>query len=341
MLWTTWLPQWMDSHCLGSGPVTDVVRLQGGTQNILTAFSRSGRRYVLRRPPEVKRPTSDETMRREAQLLAGLAGTQVPHPRLIAAEPDESVAGAAFYLMEPIEGFVASEGWPPGFTRSAARTRRVGLSAVDALAALSRVDPTAVGLNGLGRPGDFLERQVSRWRWQLESYVPGPGYVGLPMVAVDRLADWLERNRPDSAAPAILHGDYHLGNVMLQPETGSIAAIVDWELVTIGDPLLDLAHFLVAWPAADGSSPMAEILPVSPAPGMASEAAIAGRYQERSGRDLGALAWYEVLAAFRLAVILEGSMVRASRGDVPAVLGERFHRVALRLLAYADLEVAA
>src|SRR5262245_43286696 len=208
------LARWMDGHGLGQGPITGVERLGGGTQNILVRFDRSGRGYVLRRPPEHKRPNSDETMRREARVLGALAGSAVPHPALIAAEPTIDVLGAAFYLMEPIDGFHAPSGLPEPHRSDAAIRRRMGFALVDGIAALAAVDHMAVGLGDFGRPEGYLERQVARWRSQLESYASLPGYAGPDIPGVDRVARWLEDHRPAAFRPGIIHGDYHLGNVL-------------------------------------------------------------------------------------------------------------------------------
>lgn len=333
----TWLVEWMDAHCVGAGAITDVRTLSGGTQNRLLSFSREGQRFVLRMPPEVKRANSDDTMRREARILAALDGTDVPHPRLVAAEPDTALTGDAFYLMEAVDGFTAPAGWPTGFIDGAERVRRVGLSAADALAELAAVDYTEVGLADFARPGGFVERQISRWQWQLESYQPAHT---LPSTEVAILVQWLQDNRPATESTGIMHGDFHLGNLLLSPDTGEVAAIVDWELATIGDPLLDLAQFLVCWPGTDGNDAFGNIMPVEPVPGLASEAEIVERYAAKSGRCLDALLWFKVLAAFRLAALLEGTSVRAARGDVPAELGERFHRTSVGLIRQAQREAA-
>src|SRR5688500_9617534 len=157
----------MDESGLGAGPLTDLELIGGGTQNVLLRFRRDGREYVLRRPPEHKRANSDETMRREARVLGALAGTDVPHPDLIAACGDEDVIGAAFYLMEPIAGFNPTVGVPEPHASNPAMQHALGLSMTDAIAALGRVDHVAVGLGDLGKAEGWLERQVERWRSQL------------------------------------------------------------------------------------------------------------------------------------------------------------------------------
>lgn len=335
-----WLIPWLDEHDVGAGPIDEMHSLSGGTQNQLLSFRRSGRRYVLRMPPKIKRPNSDDTMRREARVLTALATTSVPHPRIVAAEPDTAATGSAFYLMEAVDGFVAPSGWPDGFTTSWSRVHRVGISAADALAELAAVDHEQIGLADLARPGSFLGRQVSRWQWQLDSYRPDPGHHGLSVKKVAAVTQWLENNLPTSESTGIVHGDFHLGNILLAPDTGDVAAIVDWELVTIGDPLLDLAQFLVCWPGAGNTDAFAEIMPVPPAEGLATEEEIIADYAAKTGRSLDVLPWYKVLAAFRLGVLLEGTAVRASLGEAPVSLGQQFHRASTGLIEQAHREAA-
>jgi len=201
------LEAWMDDQGLPAGEIGVVDRLTGGTQNILLRFERGGRHYVLRRPPIHKRANSDETMRREARVLGALKGTDVPHPGLIAACPDEAILGAAFFLMEPVDGFNATAGLPELHAGDADIRRGMGFAMAEGIASLGAVDYLAVGLEGFGRPEGFLERQVSRWQHQLESYSEMEGYPGPEIPGVDRIAVWLNANRPARFEPGILHGD--------------------------------------------------------------------------------------------------------------------------------------
>ncbi len=164
------LADWMDQRALESGPITDVTELTGGTQNLMVRFWRGGREFVLRRPPMHKRDSSDETMRREARVLLALKESDVPHPYLIASEADVGVLGAAFYLMEPIESFNPAQGLPELHAGSPEIRREMGFALADAAAAIADVDYIATGLGDLGRPVGYLERQVDRWRAQLDTY---------------------------------------------------------------------------------------------------------------------------------------------------------------------------
>lgn len=328
---------WMDGQGLPPGPVEAAELLGGGTQNILVRFARGGRRYVLRRPPPHKRRNSDETMRREARVLAALAGSAVPHPRLVAACPDTDVIGAAFYLMEPVDGFNPTTGLPEPYASDASARHRVGLDLVDAIAALGRIDPVAAGLDGFGRPEGFLERQVERWRSQLAGYAEFAGYPGPDIPHLDAVAAWLDANRPAAGRPGILHGDCHLANVMFARDAPRIAAIVDWEMSTVGDPLLDLGWLLATWPDPDGSG--AGSIGVQPWAGFPTEAELVARYAARSDRDLAAIDWYAVLACYKLGIVLEGTHARACAGKADRGVGDLLHATTVGLFERAHARI--
>jgi aminoglycoside phosphotransferase (APT) family kinase protein len=327
------LAAWMDQRGLGSGRIISVRPLAGGTQNIILRFTRDGRDYVLRRPPAHPRANSAETMRREARVLKALGGTDIPHPTLIAACPDDEPLGAPFYLMEPVDGFNPVGTLPEPHASSAEMRHAMGLALVDGIAALGKLDYRAVGLDGFGKPDNFLKRQVGRWRDQLAGYgqsVEWPGAAALPAVA--RIGDWLERHRPAASIAGIMHGDYHLANVMYRHDGPALAAIVDWELATIGDPLLDLGWVLATWPEEDSEIAVA----VKPWTGFPSADELVARYQTGSKRDLAAIDWYHVLACYKLGILLEGTFARACAGKAPRGVGDRLHARAIRLFERAD-----
>lgn len=316
------LSKWMETQGLGSYSIEGVTALAGGTQNILLRFRRGGRDYVLRHPPEHPRANSNETMRREAQLLAAIAETDVPHPRLIAACGDESVLGAAFYLMEPIEGFNPVAGMPALHAGSAEIQHRMGLSLVEGIAKLGALDYHALGLSGFGKPDNYLERQVSRWRAQLESYGEFAGWEGPAALGdVERIGRWLDANRPAAFQPGIIHGDYHMANVMFRNDGPELAAIVDWELATIGDPLIDLGWVLATWPEPGKEGAVS----VKPWIGFPTAEELVAHYAARSSRDLTAIDWYRVLACYKLGILLEGTHARACAGKAPRDVGDRLH----------------
>jgi len=326
--------RWMHDRGLGRGPIASVAPISGGTQNVMLRFVRDGRPYVLRRGPEHLRPRSNDVIRRECRVLRSLSGTAVPHPALIASCEDESVLGdAVFYLMEPVDGFNASLALPPLHERDAAIRHEMGLRLVDALATLAEVDHVAVGLGDFGKPEGFLERQVPRWLAELASYDDFPEYPGPDIGPVGEVAAWLEAHRPADWRPGILHGDFHAANVMFSPTGPDVVAVVDWEMCTIGDPLLDLGWLLATWQLPGAPEEFAG--PLTRAGGLATKDELVRRYAERSTRDLSALDWYVVLACFKLGIILEGSHARALAGLAPKVIGDRLHLTTRRLFERA------
>lgn len=327
------LARWMDAEGLPAGPIIDVAPLAGGTQNILLRFKRAGREYVFRRGPEHLRPKSNEVMRREALVLAALEGTDVPHPALIAACGDETVlGGATFYLMEPVEGFNATVSIPALHASDADMRHRMGLSAAGALAGLGAVDYVAVGLTDFGHPQGFLERQIGRWTAELDSYSRFEGYPGPDIPGLDAVAAWLGANRPTSSVPGIMHGDYHLANLLYENDGAEVAAIVDWEMCTIGDPLLDLGWLLAMWPDAGGA---ALPIPLAALGSLCTGPELVAAYAQRSTRDLSAIDWYTALACFKCGIVLEGTNARACAGKAPREVGDLLHATTLGLFARA------
>jgi aminoglycoside phosphotransferase (APT) family kinase protein len=328
---------WMETQSLPGGDIEDVTVLTGGTQNLLVRFSRGGRTYVLRRPPRHLRPKSNDNLRREARILAALTDADVASPALVAACPDESVlGGAAFFLMEYVDGFNASTGLPELHAGDAEVRHRMGLSAVEGLARLGAVDHEALGLADFGRVEGFLERQVPRWVGELESYAGLEGYAGADLPGVHDLATWLEAHLPGTYRPGILHGDFHVANLLFDNNGPELAAILDWEMATIGDPLLDLGWLLVSWPDGSGSAVDLVAQDFAGRGGLATPAELVQRYAERSARDLSAIHWYAALAGFKLAIVLEGTYARSCAGKADPAVGELFHGVACSLVERAQ-----
>ena len=323
------LADWMDARGLGEGPFTHAVPLSGGTQNILLRLSRDGRDYIFRRPPPNPRPESQKVMRREARVLAALGGTDVPHPGFIASEPDESALGYSFILMEPVEGFNPVESLPAPHREDASIRRRMGLSYVEGLAALAEAD---VDMPDFGRPDGFLERQVGRWTAQLDSYARVEAWPGLDC-GVDRIGDWLERHRPTDYRPGLIHGDCHLGNTMFSNGSGEMAALIDWELATMGDPRLDLGWVIATWPDGDGRDTVG--MGITPWEGFADIDTLIAHYGERTTRSVDSATWFGVLACFKLGILLEGTYARSLAGKAPKAVGERLHAATLGLFARA------
>ena len=320
----------MSLQGLGDGPIDTISAITGGTQNIMLRFTRSGREYVLRRGPLHLRPVSNSVILRETRVLRALAGTDVPHAALIAVCEDTSVLGdAVFYLMEPVDGFNAGAGLPAPHATNSDIRHAMGLSMAGAAARLGAVDHVAVGLADFGKPDGFLERQVPRWFSELESYSKFDNYPGPDIGDVDAVATWLRERQPSTFTPGIMHGDYHAANVMFAPHGPDVAAIVDWEMCTIGDPLLDLGWMLATW-YRPGLEP---VLPneFMTAGGLATPAELVEHYGRNTDRDLSNINWYAVLACFKLGIILEGTNARAAAGLAPREIGDTLHTATVRL----------
>jgi len=318
----------------GEGPVTAVTKLQGGSQNNIFLLEREGARLVLRRPPKHLRPNSNDTMLREARVLGALAGTDVPHPELYGVCPDPDVIGACFYLMAPIDGFTPRGDLPGRYGTDPEWRRAMAFEIVEAAAKLGRIDPDAVGLSGFGKPDRWIERQVDRWRSQLEGYRQLDGYPGPDLPAVDEVGRWLDENKPAEARIGIIHGDCQFANVMFAHDRPELVALVDWELSTLGDPLLDLGWILTSWD--EPGDPPGHSLQVAPFEGFPSRAELIERYVALTGRDPALVPWFFVLACYKLGIILEGSWARALAGQAPMDIGERLHDTAVWLFAKAQ-----
>jgi aminoglycoside phosphotransferase (APT) family kinase protein len=281
-----------------------------GMGNALFEVQRGDRVFVLRRPPAVLNDKSASNMTREFRILKALDGSDVPHPHARALCEDPEVIGAPFMIMDKVNGFTPGFTLPEPFASDPELKRDMAMAYVDALVALAAVDWQARGLEGLGKPDGFLERQVPRWMAQLDRY----RVRDLP--ELDFVTDWLERNRPAMSPAAVMHGDYSPFNVMVAPDPPArIAAVIDWDTGTIGDPLLDIGHLLARW-----TNPGEEPVLQSQAGGTddyPTRMEMAARYEERSGRDLSALPYYECLALFKLGVILEGTYSRKHKEGVP------------------------
>jgi aminoglycoside phosphotransferase (APT) family kinase protein len=325
---------WMSREGLGDGPIGDVSVIVGGTQNVMLRFSRAGRDYVLRRGPQHLRPVSNSVILRETRVLRALAGTDVPHPALIAVCEDISILGdAVFYLMEPVEGFNAGSEMPELHASTVAVRHEMGLSMAAAVARLGAVDHVAVGLADFGKPTGFLERQVPRWLSELESYAKFENYPDPDIGDVGGVAAWLRQHQPADFSPGIMHGDYHAANVMFSRSGPELVAIVDWEMCTIGDPLLDLGWMLATW-YRPGDEP---VLPneFMVAGGLATPDELLQRYAQNTTRDLSDIDWYTVLSCFKLGIILEGTHARAAAGLAPKEIGDVLHTATVRLFERA------
>ncbi|WP_369388280.1 phosphotransferase family protein [Streptomyces sp. CG1] len=301
---------------LVTGPLTGRL-IEGGRSNLTYAVSDGTAQWVVRRPPLGHVLATAHDMKREHRVISALHPTQVPVPRpvLLCENPeDKEVLGASFYVMEFVEGTpyrTAQQLAPLG----AERTRNAVLSLVDTLVELHAVDPAEVGLADFGRPEGFLDRQLRRWGKQLDAS------RNRELAGIDELHAALGRALPTSPAPAVVHGDYRLDNVLIG-EDDRIKAILDWEMSTLGDPLTDLGLLVMySQPLGMAESPVST---TAEAPGHPSPQELIERYAARSGRDVSAVSWYTAFAWFKLAVILEGIHYRYTLGQT---VGRGFDRI--------------
>jgi aminoglycoside phosphotransferase (APT) family kinase protein len=302
------LTAFLRRHGLVDGPVT-TRRIGDGHSNLTYLVDDGERRVVVRRPPPPPVPPGAHDVLREAELLRGLAGTDVPVPAVLATATAGEVVDAPLLVMNHVAGPVVTTVTPPALAEPGVR-RQVGEAMVDVLAALHAVDWRATPLEGLGRPEGFALRHLRR----LRRLVADPD-GRLPADFAD-LDAWLEARAPADGEATVIHNDFRLGNLILAPEPpGRVAAVLDWELATLGDPLLDVAYLLACYPAAgEPLVPTAELGSAVLEPGWPSRDELAARYADATGRDLGALAWYSVLVHWKLAVLYKYSRRRLRDG---------------------------
>jgi aminoglycoside phosphotransferase (APT) family kinase protein len=304
----------MDSAALpGKGEPLTARFLSGGTQNVIYELRRGEEQCVIRMPPPDAPPDRDKGILREWRIIEALDGTEVPHTKAVGVCPDPSVLGRPFYLMGFVDGWSPMEldqrRWPDPF--DADLTARAGLSCqlAEGIALLSKVDWKAKGLGDLGRPDGFHERQVDRWTSFFER-IKGRDIDGL-----DVATDWLRTHKPLDFIPGLMHGDYQFANVMYRHGApAQLAAIVDWEMGTVGDPKLDLAWMVQSWPE-NTDAPAASEMGYVDMRGMPSRTQVVEHYAKLSGRQVDDLDYYLVLAKWKLAIVLEQGFQRAGDNE--------------------------
>jgi aminoglycoside phosphotransferase (APT) family kinase protein len=314
-----------------------VRQFPSGASNLTYLVRAGGWEAVLRRPPLGPVPPKAHDMPREAEILRRLHPVfpLAPEPYLVCDDP--AVLGAPFYLMERRRGVVLDQAVPPELAGVPELGRRVAEGMVDTLVRLHAVDPRAAGLEALGRPEGFLERQAAGWigRWEQAATEP--------IAQVEPLGRWLAANVPASPAATLIHNDFKLNNLLLDPgDPGRVTAVLDWEMATVGDPLFDLGVSLGYWVEAADPAPLRDLLPtVTVLPGFPPRAELVRRYAERSGRDVGSLDWYLTFAYFKLAVIVQQIHARWVRGQTRdprfASFGERARTLVVHAHTLAGL----
>jgi aminoglycoside phosphotransferase (APT) family kinase protein len=321
------LASWMDGAGLAKGEPVELRFISGGTQNEIYEIRRGDLHCAMRIPPPEAPAPRDEGIVREWRIIEALGGTDVPHTEAIAVCTDQDVLGRTFYLMGYVDGWspMTTDGWPAPFDTDVAARQGLAYELVEGIARLSQVDWRAKGLDDLGRPDGFHERQVERWTRFVERI------KGRELPGFDVAAAWLREHKPIDYIPGIMHGDYQFANVMFRHGgPARLAAIVDWEMGTVGDPKLDLAWVVQGWPE-DTEAPEDAFSSYVDMTGMPSRDAVLDRYAEVSGRQVDDIDYYVVLARWKLAVVLEQGFQRA--GDDEKLLA--FGPVVLELFENA------
>jgi aminoglycoside phosphotransferase (APT) family kinase protein len=302
----------LDAKGLGSGPVRATRIGEGGGSNFSFLLERDDARLVLRRPPRPPLPPSAHDMVREARLQLALAPHGIRLPTIRAVCDDESVIGVPFYVMDYLEGPIVTGELPDGLETEEAR-HRLGLDLVDTLVEIHSVDAQAPGVADFIREGNYLDRQVRRFGqlWEVNQTRELP--------AVVEVGTWLAANIPEPGPLAVVHGDYRLGNMILDAgDPTRIRAVLDWEMGAVGDARADVGYLLATYSEPGGEANPLGTSPVTATPGFPTRRELVDRYVERSGRDVEPLAWFQALALWKAAVFCEAIYGRFIRGELAA-----------------------
>jgi aminoglycoside phosphotransferase (APT) family kinase protein len=299
---------WFEENVAGAELPLSFERISGGHSNLTFGVTDSaGHRWALRRPPLGRRLGSAHDMAREHKVVSALGPTEVPVAPIAGICEDESVNEAPFYVMEFVEGPILRFRADAAVFPEESDRRAIGERVVDTLVAIHAVDPDAVGLGDLGRKEDYVARQLHRWQGQWEKSKTRE------LTVIDSVHERLAARIPEQGPATIVHGDYRLDNMILNP-AGEVAAVVDWELCTLGDPLADIGLLMVYWSdPEDQLRPLVE--PATIEPGFPKRDELRTRYAERSGRDLSDLDFFIALGYWKLAIILEGVYARYAAGQ--------------------------
>lgn len=336
------LTAWLDENIpeLGSGPL-DAKMIHGGTSNVILSLRRGAGELILRRPPKVAPPNSEKSILREARVLGALNGTPAPHPHCYGSCDDPSVIGAPFYVMERVPGWAAElrDGhiYHKAPFDKAPYEYGIAYAMVDGLVALANVDYQAVGLEGFGKPDNYLERQVDRWEGQLQSYGKLYNYAGRELPGYEYVRDWLRANLPKDAFKAgIIHGDVGTPNALFADgPPARLTALIDWELSTIGDPLIDMAWFCNG--LRDEREPDRKAgNRLYNTDNFPTRQELVRYYAAGTGRDVSHFDYFLMLAKFKSGCILEYKVAQAAAGLLPKETGDFFGPLVLNGFAEAE-----
>jgi aminoglycoside phosphotransferase (APT) family kinase protein len=326
---------WLAEHVGLSAPISYEL-IAGGRSNLTYRVTdATGRNVVLRRPPAHHVLPTAHDMAREHRVISALHPTSVPVAEPLGLCTDPAVTGAPFYVMEFVEGHVLRDPRAAEALLAQDARKRTGPALAEVLAALHAVDPAGAGLGELGRREGYIARQLDRWHRQFdETQIDGRERV----TAIDKLYDWLRERIPDQVGASIVHGDYRLDNTVLS-STGEVAAVLDWEICTLGDPLADVGLLMVYW--SEPGDPFSA-LGTSPtlAAGFASRQDVLDTYAAISGRNVSDLDFYVAFGYWKLACILQGVMCRYEAG---AAAGDRSgtETFGMHIAALADAAMTA
>jgi aminoglycoside phosphotransferase (APT) family kinase protein len=293
-------------------PVEDVVveQFPQGFSNLTYLVRCGSHEYVLRRPPFGNQVKSAHDMGREYNVLSKLSTVYELAPKPVFYCTDESVLGASFYLMERRRGVILRRKLPQGFAPEPGTFHTLGLAFIDNLARLHALDYQAAGLGDLGKPEGYVERQVNGWiqRYEKAQTDSWP--------SVDEVARWLTTNRPAESGAALIHNDYKFDNIVLdESDLTRIVAVLDWEMCTLGDPLMDLGCTLAYWIQADDHESLKQFVPgPTYIPGNLTRSELIARYAATSGRDVQHVLFYYCYGLYKLAVIIQQIYARYARG---------------------------
>jgi aminoglycoside phosphotransferase (APT) family kinase protein len=324
------LREYLDAR-LGDSVDLVVEPMSGGGSCDVYGLTRGADRWVLRQAPPHRSSATAHDVLREFRFLDAIKDEPVRIARPVLACDDADVFGGPFYVMARIDGVPVRSSIPESWTARPDEQARALEELVDELAAIHRVDWEGCGLGEFAHPGPYLERQIGRWLSQLGSY----GGRDLPAAA--HVGEWLADDLPPDQAPALAHGDYKLDNVLFaQTAPPELLAVVDWEMASIGDPLVDLAWAMIFHPGPEGTMPLGTASPPAfDRTGLPSAAALVARYGERTARDVSRIDWYDVFSRWKLAIVLEGSYAKFLRGESKKPVHEYFGKQADQLLASA------
>ena len=301
---STKLEPWLRDRVPGLSGALEVMQFGRGFSNLtylVRIGGENGRELVLRRAPPGVKIKSAHDMGREFRILTHLAAAWTKSPRPLAHCEDESLIGSAFYVMERVRGVILRQRVPSGLVLDEATMRRVSESTIDTLAEIHAIDYRAVGLGDLGKPEGYVARQLTGWteRYRKSQTDEVPSF--------DELGRWLfAHTPPESGTATLIHNDFKYDNVVLDPALGGVVSVLDWEMATIGDPLMDLGTTLGYWIDPD-DPPVFQVMVFGPTnlPGNLHRAEIVRRYAEKSGRDVGDVLFYYAYALYKLAVVAQ------------------------------------